>query len=109
MSTSSSDTVFALGSTTIYVAPGSTVATYFVQHAGQVSTLFKNGAGGTLWIVGCPTGSTLAASDLASATGHYLVGASEVLSFDGPVTCYLANSHSATHTVYCLIGKSAGY
>lgn len=106
----SNEAIFGLGTTAIAVQPGATLATYFTQLAGQNSTLLKNGTGGTLWIIGMASGTTMAGATLgAQFSAHYLMGVSEVLSLDGPVTCYLANSGTATHIVFPIVGKSAGY
>lgn len=108
MSTSSSDSIFSVGTTQIAVPPGATLALLVVPFTFENHTSLKNGSGGTCFIVGCPTGVTLTAAELAQASNHYLLGVSEFLSLDGPVRFYLANIGSGTHIIYPLFGKSAG-
>ena len=109
MSVTSNDTIFGLGTTAQIVPPGATLALYFTQVAGQNSTLIKNGGGGTLYMIGMAQGATLSAAQLVTnASAHYLMGASEVLSIDGPASYYLL-ALSATTTVYQMVGKTAGF
>lgn len=107
MSTSSYDSIFGLGTTQIAVPPGATLAVLVTAVAGQNSSLFKYGSGGTLYILGVAEGATLTGTELAQATSHYLLGTSEILSLDGPVRFYMA-SLSATTVVYAMRGKSQG-
>lgn len=108
MSTSSMDSIFALGTTQIIVPPGATQAVLLTGIAAQNSMLLKYGSGGTLYILGVSEGVTLTAAELVTnASSHYLVGASETLSIDGPARFYLL-SLSATTTVYSIRGKTQG-
>lgn len=106
MSTSSYDSIFGIGSTRIIIAPGATNAVYLSPLAGQNTTLLKYFQGGTLQLIGVPYGVTLTGAELVSAVNnHYLVGNNEILSFDGPITCYL-QAMAATTTVMMIRGKT---
>lgn len=107
MSTSSTDSIFSVGTTQIAIPPGATLAVLIAGVAGQNSLLLKYGSGGTLYAMGVGDGATLTANQLALAPAHYLVGTSETLSFDGPARLYLA-SLSATTLVYGIYGRSQG-
>lgn len=88
------------------IAPGATLAVYLAPIAGQNTTLLKYFSGGTLQLIGVPYGVTLSGSELVSAVGnHYVIGLNEILSFDGPITCYL-QATGATVTVMALRGKT---
>jgi hypothetical protein len=108
MVTSSFDSVYSLASTQIIVPVGATLAVLVTSIAGQNALMLKQYGGGTLEIIGMPDGSTLTAASLATASGnHYIMGASEVLSFDGPTRIYLSST-GATSVVMSLRGKSQG-
>jgi hypothetical protein len=108
MSTSSYDSVFALGATRVIVPVGATLAVLMTPVAGQNSILLKYFSGGTCEIIGCTLGQTLSAADLSSASGSgYLLGSSEILQIDGPARYYLSST-GATTTLMLLIGKSQG-
>lgn len=107
MSTSSSDSIFSLGTTQIAVPPGATLGLLITPFVFENHTSFKNGAGGTCYVVGVGQNATLSAADLAGAANHYLLGVSEFLSLDGPVKFYFANTGSATHIIYPLFGRSS--
>jgi hypothetical protein len=108
VSTSSADSIFNVGSTNVVVPVGATVAVYISPVAGQNTTLFKYFAGGTLQVIGVPYGVTLTGAQLVSAVAnHYIMGGSEILSFNGPLTCYL-QAMGATTTVMMLRGQTQG-
>ncbi len=107
MATTSYDSIFGLGTTQIMIPPGATLGVLVEAVAGQNSIILKYLSGGTLYVMGVAAGATLSAADLAGATGHYLVGTSEILNIDGPARFYLA-SLGATTVVCAMRGKSQG-
>lgn len=100
------------------VQPGATLALLVTPVPGQVSTVLKYGAGGSLEIVGAPPplsninspGTTVwAGSSLVTLQGTgYLLGTAEALSWDGSSRFYLIAT-GATATAYLLRGLSSGY
>lgn len=109
MATSSYDSIFSLGTTIITITPGATNAVLLTPVAGQLSTLLKYGAGGSLEIIGVTGGQTLSAADLvAQQGGHYLMGTSEILSLAGPVRCYLMAEGASPTIVRIIRGLSQG-
>lgn len=105
---SSFDATHGVDTSQIVVPVGATLAVLVSQNPGQNSTILKYFAGGTLEIFGVTYGLTLGASALASLSGTgYIMGASEILSFNGPVRLYLSST-GATTTVMCLRGKTQG-
>lgn len=83
----------------------SAFATVSVE-AKLINNTFKYVSGGTLWVVGSSQQAAAVTNGL-TVTG-YLVGTSEVLSFNGPAVFYLY-ALSATTIVHSLQGFSQGY
>jgi len=94
MSTSSYDSVFRTEVGTTIIAAGATNALLFDYRAGWNSLSFKYLQGGSLIIMDCAAlGSTTTLANLATqftANQFYLMGTSEVMSFDGPARVFLA-------------------
>lgn len=110
MSTSSSDSIFCLGTTRMVAGPGATQAVLVNASAvpGCNSIIFKYFSGGTAEIVGVTTGQTLTAAQMVTlANTGYVMGTSEVLSLDGPARFYFFASGSST-ACHVIFGKSQG-
>lgn len=108
MSSSSTD-IFGLGTTQVVIAPGGTNAKW-IDFGGYITAVqVKYFSGGTLEIVGSPTGATLPGASLAGLPGtQYIMGTTEVQSIDGPCRFYLMASGSTA--IACLmVGLTAGY
>lgn len=106
------------------ISPGGTLALFVDILPGQIWTQIKNiGNTGGLEILQCSTGvstsfgttiqpftsgstQTLAMLAALSGTG-YLMASNEVLTFNGPVRCYVS-APSATCTVGIIKGLDAG-
>jgi hypothetical protein len=119
MATTSSDSVWTLGTTKIVIPPGATQAVLISPFAGQLSVTLKYSSGGTLEVLpaglttlgspGCFLPIAQAAATLAALSGMgYLLGGSEVLSISGPASFYLS-SLNATSIVYAIFTKGQGY
>ena len=122
---SSNDDLYSVLPTRFFVGVGATVAVFLDNFPGQKSLTVKYMNGGTLEIlpasvgasfvqgtstIGTPfsAGSTQSLAMLAALSGTgYLMGTSEVLTFDGPTRMYLSAT-SATTTVCIIRGLSAG-
>lgn len=117
---SSSDQIYGLQASRVNVGTGATLAFFLDVVPGQISTVIKYLSGGTLEIIGCTTnaaindfskaaqGTTYSAADLASLSGTgYLMATNEVLSFAGPIRCYLSST-GATTIVHIIKGRSEG-
>jgi len=91
MATSSFDSVFRFGCTTIAIPVGVTTnAVYFGLEPNLVrSTIEYVGAGGSLIAIGVNYGATLAGATLASA-GYYQVDPVSPFVIEGPACFYLA-------------------
>lgn len=76
------------------------------QEGRLINNTFKYVSGGTLWVVGTTQQAQAVANGLTSV--GYLVGTSEVLSFNGPAKFFLY-ALSATTVVHSLKGFSQGY
>ncbi len=86
---------------TIHISPGA--STLILPLAGQMSVLLKYGSGGSLSItnISDSAGSSLAVAQL------YLLGTSEILSFD-TVSAFYLSATGATVVCYMLRGRSSG-
>lgn len=94
--------LFGLGTTQVIIAPGATNAAWVDFGSLTSSVQVKYFSGGTLEIVGSPRGGTMPGASLAGLPGtQYIMGTSEVQSFDGPVRFYLMASGATT--IACLM------
>ena len=99
---SSSSDIFGLGTTQVVIAPGETNARWIDFGSLVTSVQVKYFSGGTLEIIGSPAGGTMPGASLAGLPGtQYIMGTTEVQSFDGPVRFYLMASGSTA--IACLI------
>jgi hypothetical protein len=110
MATSSSDSIFALGTTNVIVPAGTTNAVLIAPIAGQNSTILKFLGGGTCGLYGIAAGATATAAQLASVVGnHYtFTAANETLNLDGGPRFYIWSA-GATSVVAMVVGKTAGF
>lgn len=105
---SSSDSIFGVETTRVNVGVGATIATLVDIVSGQNTTYFKFLSGGSCEIIGVSAGVTLTAAQLATASGtcYPMTVVNEVISFDGPLRCYLSG-YGATSVVAVIKGKSS--
>lgn len=108
MSTSSSDSVFSLGTTLIQLTPGGSFPVFFQSVAGQNGWHIKYQSGGTLFLIGSQLGTTISSAALLGATGHYMFGVNEALDIGGPCNFYLV-ALGATTLVNALRTFSSGF
>lgn len=96
MATSSFDSAFRIGCTTFALPVGLTNnARYFGAEAYLQSTVIEYvGAGGTLVVLGCNYGATLAAATLA-AVGYFQIDPTTPLIIPGPA-CFYVGALGAT-------------
>lgn len=100
--------ICGLGSTVMIIAPGATNALLVIPPAGEVSSLIKYGAGGSMELVQSQAGVTLTGSSLVPLIGTgYLMGTTETVNIDGPARYYIVAT-GATVTAYHLTGFSSG-
>lgn len=107
---SSSDSIFVLGTTMIAVPAGVTNAIRLTPLPGQLMWQLKYSSGSSLcYLLGVGFGATLSQTELSDAPNiGYLFGTqSEILKIDGPATFYLA-AVAATAVIQCIVGKSQG-
>lgn len=104
MATSSYDSVFRIGCTTIAIPVGLTSnAVYFGVEPYLMSSSIEYNSGGTLVVMGVNYGQTLAAASLAVTPFHY-VDPTNAISINGPACFYVA-SLSAT----CVVSIQRNY
>lgn len=96
---SANDLIYNLGQTNIAIPAGVT-ATQIIPPRTTKSIAFKYASGGSLAVVNALSGIT--------ATNGYILGTTEVVSLNGPVSFFLAASGS-TAVASVLFGYSAGY
>lgn len=96
---SANDLIYNLGQTNVAIPIGATAIQIFPPRTTQ-SIAIKYASGGTLAIVNNQGG-------IAAANG-YIMGTSEVVSLNGPVSFFLAAGGS-TSVASILFGYSAGY
>ena len=91
MATSSFDSAFRIGCTTIALPVGVTNnAVYFGIEPNLIRTTIEYvGAGGTLIAIGVNYGATLAGASLA-ATGYYQIDPTSPMVINGPACFYLS-------------------
>lgn len=99
MATSSFDSAFRIGCTTIALPVGLTNnAVYFGVEANLQSSVIEYvGAGGTLVVLGCNYGATVAAATLA-VVGFYRVDPTSPMVIPGPA-CFYVGALGATAVV----------
>lgn len=108
MATSSYDSAYVVGATTIAVPPGATLAVQITPVQYLISSTVRiHVAGGTLSIVGCNYGSSLAAASLV-AQADLPLGASQIVTIPGPASYYLkAIGATTTASVQFLYSQGA--
>jgi hypothetical protein len=106
---SSSDNIFGITATQVVLPTGATNAVLIDHCPYAQSTVVKYASGSSLiYLFGVGTGQTLTGTSLVAgySTG-YLLGGTEVLSFDGSTRFYAA-SVGATGVIYLMRGLSVG-
>lgn len=103
------DDVQSLFTQALTVPLGLTLGVYMDQQPGEVTKTIKYLSGGTLWLIGCTGGATIAGATVAALglTFAYAVGPTETLSFGGAARFYLAAT-GATVQVAVIRGISPG-
>lgn len=106
---SSSDNIFGITASIVTMAPGATNAVLIDQCPYAQATTIKYASGSSLiYLFGVASGQTLTAAQMVTGYSNgYLIGASEVMNFDGAVRMYAA-SIGATGQLYLLRGLSNG-
>ena len=110
MATSSDDTITGLEPVRFVVAPGATLFQLVdgPGGAGRNSLTFKYVSGGSLEIINAAYGQTLTAGAGVTLQGTgYLMGATEVLNFNGAPRFYIMAT-GTTATAHAIFGKSSG-
>jgi len=104
MATSSFDSVFRIGCTTFALPVGLTNnAVYFGVESHVVSTHLNWISGGTLVVIGCNYGTTVAAASLA-AVGYQTLNNTSQFQIDGPA-CFYVGALAAT----CVVSIQRNY
>ena len=106
---SSSDNIFGITTTVVTLPIGATNAVLIDHCPYAQSTVIKYDSGSSLiYLFGVGTGLTLTGTSLvAGYSNGYLLGGTEVLSFDGSVRMYGA-SVGATGQIFLMRGLSVG-
>lgn len=105
---SSNDDIFGVNPFRIFVPVGATAAYFMDSVAGEKAITIKYVSGGTLEILEAVNGTTMSGTTLLAVSGTgYLMGNSEVITFDGPTRMYLS-CLGATTLLMSIRGKSAG-
>lgn len=106
---SSSDNIFGITASVVTMVAGATNAVLIDNCPFAQSTVIKYNSGSSLiYLFGVATGQTLTGAQMVTGySSGYLLGGSEVLSFDGSVRLYAA-AIGATGQIYLLRGLSTG-
>ena len=122
MSTTSADSIWSMGATTLFVPAGTTNALFVQPQQGQIAWYLKWVSGGTCEILPCgftqpvlnlniPVAQTVANLNSAAGGGYRLeIGATTGIDFylNGPAF-FMLGTKGATASVQALLLKGQGY